>query len=67
MSDTLHSRSERALILAPRGRDARSPPTILRRAVSRPTSCPIWPASSSEIERGAGFALVTEEALGRPT
>ncbi len=63
MSDVLHSQSERALILAPHGRDAMIAADILRSAGITSTICPDVPALVREIARGAGFAIVTDEAL----
>ncbi len=63
MDDLLPDRSERALILAPRGRDAPVAAGVLRAAGIEVEICPDLPDLVREIERGAGFALVTEEAL----
>src|SRR4051812_30619432 len=63
MGDTLHSRSERALILAPHGRDAAVAADILHAAAIAAEICPDLPALVREIARGAGFALVTDEAF----
>jgi hypothetical protein len=63
MGDTLHSRSERALILAPHGRDAAVAADILHAAAIAAEICPDLPALVREIAQGAGFALVTDEAF----
>jgi two-component sensor histidine kinase len=63
MSDVLHPESERAIILAPRGRDAMLAADILRSAGIASTICPDMPSLVCEIAQGAGFALVTDEAL----
>jgi signal transduction histidine kinase/CheY-like chemotaxis protein len=55
--------SERALILAPRGRDALVAADMLRETGVAATICRDIPALVGELEEGAGFALVTEEAL----
>ena len=63
MSDVLHSHSERAIILAPRGRDAMVAADILKSAGIAAEVCPDMPALVREIAQGAGFAIVTDEAL----
>jgi signal transduction histidine kinase/ActR/RegA family two-component response regulator len=55
--------SERALVLAPQGRDAAVACAMLREAGLRSHICPAIPALVRELAAGAGFALVTEEAL----
>ena len=55
--------SERALILAPRGRDAQVAAACWRRRRSRSVICPSLGELVEELKWGAGFALVTEEAL----
>ena len=55
--------SERALILAPTGRDAEIAAAMLAEARLRSLVCQDIPALLSGIDHGAGFALVTEEAL----
>lgn len=55
--------SERALILAPRGRDAQVAAAILAEARLRPAPCPSLDSLVAAMEAGAGIALVTEEAL----
>ncbi|MEE1610351.1 sensor histidine kinase [Microvirga sp. CF3016] len=63
MKDCLHSLSERALILAPHGRDAAVAANILQSVGITAEICPDMPALVREIARGAGFALVTDEAF----
>jgi two-component sensor histidine kinase len=63
MNDSLHSLSERAIILAPHGRDAAIAADILRGVGITSEICPDMPALVREIAQGAGFALVTDEAL----
>ncbi|MDB5670076.1 MAG: hypothetical protein JWO25_1035 [Alphaproteobacteria bacterium] len=60
MSETL---SERALILAPHGRDEDVAAAMLREAGLRADICPALPALVDALEQGAGFAVLTEEAL----
>lgn len=55
--------SERALILAPQGRDAEVAGAILREARFTSLACSSIPQLVEEMEKGAGFALVTEEQL----
>ena len=55
--------SERALILAPQGRDADVAAAILAEAGFRPFVCHSVHRLVEEIDKGAGFALITEEAL----
>lgn len=55
--------SERALILAPVGRDAEIAASMLGEAGLRSQICADLSALLSGIDHGAGFALVTEEAL----
>lgn len=63
MNDILHSHSERAIILAPHGRDAVIAADILKSAGVASEICPDMPALAHEIAQGAGFALVTDEAV----
>ncbi|MET0528208.1 MAG: sensor histidine kinase [Microvirga sp.] len=63
MNDVLHLHSERAIILAPHGRDAAIAADILRSAGILSEVCPDMPALVREIKRGAGFAVVTDEAF----
>ena len=55
--------SERVLILAPHGRDAAVALHVLTAARIAAEICPDLPSLIREIEHGAGFALVTDEAL----
>lgn len=55
--------SERGLILAPRGRDALIAATMLREAGIETFACPGIPALVKELAAGAGFGIITEEAL----
>ena len=57
------SSAERALILAPTGRDAAVAAGVLAESGMRSLSCPGIDALVTELDRGAGFVLVTEEAL----
>jgi signal transduction histidine kinase/ActR/RegA family two-component response regulator len=58
--DTL---SERALILAPRGRDAIVAVAILREAGFAAEICGDLMEFQEKLDRGAGFAVLTEEAI----
>jgi PAS domain S-box-containing protein len=55
--------SERALVLAPRGRDAAVAITILAEAQIEAAACPSLPNLIAELDRGAAFVVVTEEAI----
>ena len=55
--------SERAIVLAPRGRDATIASAMLREAGIEATVCTSLPAVIDELDRGAAFLLVTEEAI----
>jgi signal transduction histidine kinase/ActR/RegA family two-component response regulator len=55
--------SERALILAPQGRDAEVAAAMLAEAGFRPFACQTTDCLVGEMTAGAGFALITEEAL----
>ncbi|MGK2909098.1 MAG: ATP-binding protein [Sphingobium sp.] len=55
--------SERALILAPRGRDADIAASMLTEAGIRTQVCDGLPSLVRELEHGAGFALLAEEGL----
>ena len=57
--------SERALILAPQGRDALVASAMLAEAGLRSVSVADVAGLVGELRAGAGFAIVTEEALGR--
>ena len=56
-------RSEEALVLAPLGRDAAVASRMLAEAGISARVCADLAELARELERGAGFALVTEEAL----
>ena len=55
--------SERGLVLAPIGRDAMVATSMLGEAGIDSVACPSLPVLVEGLERGAGFAVVTEEAL----
>ncbi len=55
--------SERGLVLAPRGRDAEIATAMLVEAGIEAVACPSLPALIEALDRGAGFVVVTEEAL----
>jgi signal transduction histidine kinase/ActR/RegA family two-component response regulator len=55
--------SERALILAPQGRDAEVAAAMLTEAGFASQSCSTIANLVEEMEKGAGLALITEEAL----
>ena len=55
--------SERGLILAPMGRDAPVAASILTEATVRSVICPSLEDLVEGLRQGAGFAVVTEEAL----
>ena len=55
--------SERALILAPQGRDCDVAAAMLAEAGFRSLACQSVETMVAEIDKGAGFALITEEAL----
>jgi PAS domain S-box-containing protein len=55
--------SERALILAPGGRDAQVAAAMLEEAGIRAVPCASLESLVAELAAGAGFGLVTEEAL----
>jgi hypothetical protein len=57
------SLSERALVLAPQGRDARIAVAILQEAKIASEACSSRSALVHELDNGAGFVVVTEEAL----
>jgi len=63
MTSTAHSASERALVLAPFGRDAQVAATVLGEAGMAAEICPDLQALRRGCEAGAGLALVVEEAL----
>lgn len=55
--------SERALFLAPRGRDGPIAAAILGEAGMESVICPSLPQLIDELGSGAGFVIVTEEAI----
>jgi signal transduction histidine kinase/CheY-like chemotaxis protein len=55
--------SERAVILAPRGRDATVAAALICEAGYHAKACADLPALLSEIEDGAGLAVIAEEAI----
>ncbi len=55
--------SERALILAPIGRDAVIASTILREAGLETATCASLPTLIAELDAGAGLVVMTEEAI----
>jgi DNA-binding response OmpR family regulator len=57
--------SERALILAPLGRDAQVGAAVLREAGYECEICADLPALSRELRAGAGCAIITDQALHR--
>jgi DNA-binding NtrC family response regulator len=57
--------SERALILAPRGRDAAVAAAILQEAGIAAEPCGSIPDLIDQLDTGVAFVLVTEEALAR--
>ena len=63
MNSGSHGDSERALILAPQGRDAGVAVSLLREMNVAAETCPSLPVLVREIARGAGLAVVTEEAF----
>jgi two-component sensor histidine kinase len=63
MMQTLASGSERALILAPFGRDAAVAAAILREAGLDTVICPDLPTLVHECRHGGGLALIVEEVL----
>ena len=55
--------SERAVILAPKGRDAAVAAALIREAGYHAQACGDLPALLSEIEEGAGLAVIADEAI----
>jgi signal transduction histidine kinase/DNA-binding response OmpR family regulator len=55
--------SERAVILAPKGRDAAVAATLICEAGYHAQACEDLPALLSEIEEGAGLAVIADEAI----
>ena len=56
-------RPERALVLAPHGRDAEVACGMLKEAGLEPQAVPSLPDLLEELKAGAGFAVLTEEAV----
>jgi two-component sensor histidine kinase len=63
MSPALVSRSERALVLAPFGRDAQVAAAILHEAGLEADICPDLARLVRECQQGGGLALIAEEVL----
>lgn len=63
MNDARQTNAERALILAPHGRDATIARDLLSASNIPAMICPDLVTLVEEMERGSGFALVTDEAL----
>ena len=59
----MKGRSERALILAPVGRDSEIAAEILAESDIKSSICPTLTGLASQLDRGVGFVVVTEEAL----
>ena len=55
--------SERALVLAPRGRDATLAATMLGEAGVQAAACASLPTLIDELDNGAALVIVTEEAI----
>lgn len=55
--------SERALVLAPRGRDAEVATRMLTEATLETSACKSLPELIAELDRGAGLVVLTEEAI----
>ncbi len=55
--------SERAIVLAPRGRDAAIAATVLGEAGIDAVTCPSLPGLIDELDAGAAFVVVTEDAV----
>ncbi len=55
--------SERALVLAPHGRDAAIAASVLSEADVGPHICPNLQQLVEQLNNGAGLVVVTEEAL----
>ena len=63
MTSAGSSGSERALVLAPFGRDAAVATAILREAEVEACICPDVPSLCEAFDEGAGLALIVEEVL----
>ncbi len=59
----MKGRSERALILAPLGRDSAIAAGMLAESSIKSSICPNIGGLARQLDRGVGFVLVTEEAL----
>jgi PAS domain S-box-containing protein len=55
--------SERAIILAPRGRDGQIAAMILKEAGYPAEACDSLPALCAELEKGVGLAIIADEAI----
>jgi len=55
--------SERGLVLAPRGRDSAIALAMLGEAGIEAAACPSLPALIAELDSGAAFVVITEEAI----
>jgi PAS domain S-box-containing protein len=55
--------SERALVVAPRGRDAQIAAAMLKEGGIEAAICPSLAMLIAELDRGAGFVVITEEAI----
>ena len=58
-----HGKGERILVLAPTGRDGSAACALLEQASLSCTLCPGLEALLRELERGAGAAVIAEEAF----
>src|SRR4051794_29431387 len=55
--------SERSLVLAPLGRDARVATMVLKDAGFPAEICDDVPSLCEELEKGAGLAIITDQAI----
>ena len=55
--------SERAIILAPHGRDGQIAASILKEAGFAAEACAGLPALAEELDKGAGLAIIADEAI----
>ncbi|HEX2655375.1 MAG TPA: histidine kinase dimerization/phospho-acceptor domain-containing protein, partial [Xanthobacteraceae bacterium] len=65
MTSTVDPQSERILILAPIGRDARTAAFLLEQSGLETRICADFNELAQELEQGAGAAIITEEAFFR--
>jgi len=65
MTSTVDPQSERILILAPIGRDARTAAFLLEQSGLETRICADFKELAQELEQGAGAAIITEEAFFR--